>query len=103
MLQEMVNLGAAQHPQQLPVVHDGYLRNAFAVHGFKNVNDALMRPHPAKSRQWSHEGLYPGLIPKLFRDRRYLLPCEDTFQIRSIQYEKPSRVRTCFHTVFKSG
>jgi len=103
MVQEMINLGAAQHAQQSPIVHDGYLRNAFPVHGFKNVHDTLLRPHPAKGSQWSHEGLYPGLIPKLARDRRYLLPCEDTFQTCPIQYEKASRVRTRFHTIFKAG
>ena len=103
MVQEVIDLGATQHAQQPSVVHDRDLWNAFPVHGFKNVDDTLMRRHPAKSGEWGHESFYSGLIPKVSRDRRDLLPSEDTFKTCPIQHEKPSWVRGRIHTIFKSG
>ena len=80
MVQEVIDLGATQYAQHLSVVHDRYLRNAFPIHGFKNVDDAVMRTHPPKRGEWSHESFYSGLIPKVSRNRRDLLPGEDTFK-----------------------
>ena len=80
MVQEVIDLGATQHTQHPSVVHDRYLRNAFPIHGFKNVDDTLVRTHPAKSSEWGHESFYSGLIPKVSRNRRDLLPGEDTFK-----------------------
>ena len=103
MVQEVIDLGATQYAQHPSVVHDRYLRNAFPIHGFKYVDDALMRTHPAKGSEWCHESFYSGLIPKVSRDRSYLLPSKDAFETCPIQHEKPSWMRTRIHTIFKSG
>jgi hypothetical protein len=47
MVQKVIDLGTTQNPQQPSVVHNRYLWNAFPIHGFKNVDDALMGTYPA--------------------------------------------------------